>query len=83
MKHQISWWRRSGLVAGAHAGRAELNDRGMNAMIFEAPQYGVTVIVARGERAGDLRAAWDVVYQARTSATDNREAVVSQKDEAA
>lgn len=35
----------------------------MNALIFDSPKYGVTVIVARGKRARQLHAAWRRVFR--------------------
>lgn len=56
-------WNLLGLAGAASAGRAELDKRGMNALIYESPREGVTVIVAREGRAEQLREAWDRVFK--------------------
>lgn len=51
----IGWWNLSGLSAAASAGASELQKRGMNRVIYDSTKYGVTIVIARGDRAKELR----------------------------
>ena len=52
-------WRTQGVLGAARDGVKWLDEEGANALIFDSPRYGVTVTIARGGAADDLRAAFE------------------------
>lgn len=51
-------WMKAGLIGAASAGKDALDKNNANIVIFDSPHYGVTVVIARGKRAEELRAAF-------------------------
>lgn len=80
LRERLAWrWNEIGLSSAASAGRSELDKRGMNAVIFDSPREGVTVAIARGERAEQLREAWVSLFGVESSDGTSRGPAASRK----